>query len=364
MRVARVIGVLEPGGAQLSALRLARAQTSLGIETRFIAGDATVSGLVLARHFGFEVEALQIHDEIGHSARQWTADSAFADWLAPRLAAADLVHAHMFGAWWAAAASAPDHVPLVGSEHNAMAWPLGDESAAAKQAAIRLDRLFVHGPGPLAFAIELGLPPSRIESGRSAISFHTVPRPGLVTPRLTFTSRLREDKGPDLLVRALAALHDPPLTYLVGEGPMGPAIRRLIDHLGLAKRVRMTGWSYQPGRYVAGASVHVVPSREEAWSQSAVTALALGVPVVATAVDGLPITLAQRRGLLVQPSPGAIAAGIQRVLDGDADIDVDGARRYAAGFQPGQIAADYSAVYHRLLAERRGHAPASPTSRS
>jgi len=197
------------------------------------------------------------------------------------------------------------------------------------------------------------MPPDRIIPGRSAISFHTAPRPGLVSPRVTFTGRLREDKGPDLLIEALAAMREPPLTYLVGEGPMGRAVRRLIDHLGLAERVRMTGWSYQPGRYVAGAAVHVVPSREEAWSQSAVTALALGVPVVATAVDGLPVTLAEQRGLLVEPTPDAIAAGIQRVLDGRADIDVAGGRRYADGFRPERIAVDYASVYHELLSERR-----------
>jgi glycosyltransferase involved in cell wall biosynthesis len=103
---------------------------------------------------------------------------------------------------------------------------------------------------------------------------------------------------------------------------------------------------------VAGASVHVVPSREEAWSQSAVTAFALGVPVVATAVEGLPTTLAERRGLLVQPDPAALAAGIQAVLDGAADIDTAGARHYAALFQPAKIASDYCAVYQRVLSER------------
>jgi hypothetical protein len=64
---------------------------------------------------------------------------------------------------------------------------------------------------------------------------------------------------------------------------------------GLEAAVRLPGWSYQPGRYIAGASVHVVPSRES-WSQSAVLALGLGVPVIGTAVDGLAATLGQARG--------------------------------------------------------------------
>ena len=355
MRVARVIGVLEPGGAQLSALRLARAQAELGVETRLFAGDATPQGLALARHFGFEAEVLQVHDEIGHSARQWTPDPVFADWLRVRLAAADLVHAHMFGAWWAAAAGVPNGMPLIGSEHNAMTWPLGEHWQAAEKAARGIDRFFVHGPGPAEFADRLALRSDQVLPGRSAISLHTTPRPGLATPRLTFTGRLREDKGPDLLVHALAAMREPPLTYVVGDGPLHREVQRLIDRLGLQRHVRMTGWSYQPGRYVAGATVHVVPSREEAWSQSAVTALALSVPVVATAVDGLPTTLAERRGLLVEPDPGAIAVGIQHVLDGTADIDIPGGRRYAATFEPAAIAAYYLAVYQELRDVRRAN---------
>jgi glycosyltransferase involved in cell wall biosynthesis len=90
-------------------------------------------------------------------------------------------------------------------------------------------------------------------------------------------------------------MHEPPTTYLVGDGPMSQDIRHLVDKLGLRRVVTLTGWSYEPARYVAGATVHVVPSRHEAWSQSAVTALALGVPVVAHAVEGLPTTLADRR---------------------------------------------------------------------
>lgn len=352
MRVARVIGVLEPGGAQLSALRLARAQADLGVETRLFAGDATRQGLALAQHFGFEAEVLQVHDEIGHSACQWTPDPGFADWLHGRLADADLVHAHMFGAWWAAATVAPRGVPFVGSEHNAITWPLGHHVQAAKEAARRLDRFFVHGPGPLVFADDLGLRPDQVLFGRSAISLHTTPRPGLASPRLTFTGRLREDKGPDLLVHALAAMREPPVTYIVGDGPMQKEIQRLIDTLGLQRRVRMTGWSYQPGRYVAGATVHVVPSRDEAWSQSAVTAMALSVPVVATEVDGLPTTLAGGRGLLVEPHPGAIAHGIQQVLDGATAIDIAAGRRYAATFEPAAIGAYYLGIYQQLLAAR------------
>jgi glycosyltransferase involved in cell wall biosynthesis len=356
MRINRVIGVLEPGGAQLSMLRLARAQATLGVETRLLAGDATPQGVALAEQFGFEADVLQMHTEIGHSRRQWTPDPVFARWLGDRMASVDLVHAHMFGAWWAAARCAPQGVPVVASEHNDLTWPLGDFGHTAATAASRVDRFFAHGPTAQAAIGRFGVEAARLLTGKSAISSHTTPRPGLANPRLTFTGRLREDKGPDLLMHALATMHDPPVTYVVGDGPMNQSLRRLVDRLGLRRVVQLTGWSYEPARYVAGAAVHVVPSREEAWSQSAVTALALGVPVVACSVDGLPATLADRRGVLVGPQPEALAAGIQAVLDGAADIDTAEGRRYAASFHPAQIASEYFAVYQQVLTERSTNA--------
>jgi glycosyltransferase involved in cell wall biosynthesis len=345
-----VIGVLEPGGAQLSVLRLAQAQAALGVQTRLLAGDATPQGVRLAQHFGFEPEVLQLHEQIENSVRQWAPDPLFARWLGAALGPADLVHAHMFGAWWAAATGAPAGVPLVASEHNELTWPLGDHRADAVRAARRVDRFYFHGPDHDAFADLLGVDRGRVLPGRSAISVNPVPRPGLATPRITFTGRLREDKGPDLLVRAVALLPEPPVTYVVGDGPMRRRLQRMVDELGLRRVVRLPGWSNEPSRYVAGATVHVVPSRQEAWSQSAVTALALGVPVVGTAVEGLPVTLADRRGLVVPPEPAAIAAAIGTVLDGRADIDTAAGKRYAAAFTPAEVAAWYLADYERVLA--------------
>lgn len=74
MRITRVIGVLEPGGAQLSALRLSRALVPLGVQTRLLVGDATTQGVALARHHGFEPDVYAMHDQIQPAPRQWTPD--------------------------------------------------------------------------------------------------------------------------------------------------------------------------------------------------------------------------------------------------------------------------------------------------
>ena len=80
-----------------------------------------------------------------------------------------------------------------------------------------------------------------------------------------------------------------------------------------------TGWVPDPGPYIAGATVLAIPSRDEAFSQTAIIGLAHGVPVIGTEVDGFPATLGDGRGILVAPEdPQALAAALQAVLDGDA----------------------------------------------
>ncbi len=348
MRVGRIIGVLDPGGAQLSALRLTEALGALGIvSTRLLVGDATPAGLALAERFHLPVEAFRVSEGITQeTSLQWTPCEGFAEWLAPRLTQVDLVHGHMFGAWWAAAAAAPCGVPVLASEHNALTWPAQDHTAAAARAAARLAVMFAHGPAAGAFAERIGLPPDRILPGRSAIgTLDRRPIADLPVPRITFAGRFREDKGPDLLVEAVARLADPPPTYLVGDGPMRSRLLSLARQRGLADLVRLPGWVPAPERWMAGSSVHVVPSREEAWSQSAVLGLGLGVPVVGTRVDGLQHTLGSGRGLLVPPEkPDVLAAVLADVLAGHRPDPTPG-RRYAAEFTPPAVAARYAEVY-------------------
>ena len=345
LTVARVIGVLERGGAQLSALRLSAALRSEGFVTRLYAGDATDEGIELAASFDIPVETFARDAHL-----QWVPSGDFAAWLRPRLAGADLVHAHMFGAWWAAAAAMPDEVPLVASEHNAVTWPYGDHVSQARAAVARISAFFAHGPAARAFADSLGVPAERLFEGRSIIEgFDARALPGLPSPRVTFAGRLHPEKGPDVLLEALALLRDPPATLLLGDGPLRESLTARSLALGLADRVHLPGWVRSPGSYIAGATVHVVPSREEAWSQSAVLAMGLQVPVVGTAVEGLPATLAQGRGVLVpSEDPEELAHAIDELLHGRGVPDPVSGRVYAERFTPERIAPYYADTYRRL----------------
>ena len=347
MRVARVIAVLEPGGAQLGALRLSLALRSHGIESRWLAGHATREGLALFRARGIEVEVLG-----GGPALQYARRRAFAERLAVALRDADVVHAHMFGAWWAAARAVPDGLPLAASEHNALQWPGRVPARALHEALARVDLFFAHGPAAREEILAAGLPLERMRAGMSPIDgTHVSPRRRLPSPRIVFAGRLHPEKGPDLLLDALARLAAPPTTFVLGAGLMEPELRRRAERLGIEQHVHFEGWRDDPASWIAGASVCVVPSRFDAWSQTAALAMSLGVPVVGTAVEGLPGVLGDGRGVLVAPEdPAALADAIEGVLSGRLRADLRAARLHARRFTPHAVAAQYAAAYRDLCA--------------
>lgn len=353
MQVIRVIGKLEPGGAQLAMLRLSRElDRRYGVRTRLLVGDASHDGMRLARRYGMQPIAFRTGSAL-HPRRnlQWERSGRFAAWLTDKLDGADLVHAHMIGAWWAVAQVIDPWTPFAATEHNQVNWtPWQIRSLQA--AACRIDRFYAMGPAARQFAISAAMRSDVIKPARSPVAgLSATPRAGLSTPRLTFAGRFCEDKGPDVLVEAIALLDRRDLSvYLLGDGPLRPRLTDRIQQLGLAARVFMPGWVDKPWTYVAGSAVHVVPSREEAWSQSAVLGLGLGVPVVGTHVDGLADTLSQSRGVTVAPDdPAALSQAITDALAGHSPIDRAGAINYARQFTPARVADFYLAEYQAML---------------
>jgi len=175
------------------------------------------------------------------------------------------------------------------------------------------------GPSARAWAARIGLDDGRLRDGRSSVEgLSAAALPGFPSPRLTFADRLRGDKAPDVLIEILALIDAPPPAYLVGDGPLRGPMTRLIRARGLEAVVHLPGWSYEPARDIAQATVYVVPSREESWSQSAVLALGLGVPVVGTAVDGLAHPGRGPRRPGAGEAPRALAGALSRVLAASA----------------------------------------------
>jgi glycosyltransferase involved in cell wall biosynthesis len=342
--ITRVVSKLELGGAQLSLLRVSRTLAARGHRTRLLAGAATPAGIDLARRFGIEAEVMGSDADL-----QWECAPNFADWLAPRLRDGDVVHAHMLGSWWAAATSMPLGVPLLASEHNSYDfWE--PPWAAMAEVSGRIDRFYAHGPGAHAGAIRAGVAVDRIRRGISPVAgMDSRRRPGLPGPRIVFSSRFSPDKGPDVLIDAVARMAAPPPVLMLGAGVLEVALRAQVAALGLGDVVSFPGWIEEPGPWVAGATVQACPSRDESFSQTAVLAMALGVPVVGTDVDGFPETLGAGRGVIVPAEdPEALAAALEGVLAGVLRPDTTAARTWARRFEIERVADVYERAYEEV----------------
>ncbi len=138
--------------------------------------------------------------------------------------------------------------------------------------------------------------------------------------RLVCVARLSAQKGLPLLIEAIGRLDDqPPFRIdIVGDGDQRPAIEQRIAELGIADRVRLIGWCAPDRvlREVATARAFVLPSFAEGLPVGIMEALALGRPVIATAIAGIPELVDAQTGWLIPAgSVDALADAIRAALD-------------------------------------------------
>jgi len=143
---------------------------------------------------------------------------------------------------------------------------------------------------------------------------------GIVSgPVLITIARLTEAKGHRYLLQALPRLLEtwPQLCCLfVGEGELHDTLQRMAMDLGVERCCRFVGIREDIAEILAAADVVVLPSLSEGFPFVLLEALAMGCPVVASRVNGVPELIEDHKtGLLVPPrDPQALATAIREVL--------------------------------------------------
>jgi starch synthase (maltosyl-transferring) len=150
------------------------------------------------------------------------------------------------------------------------------------------------------FSVEAGLPAERLVVIPNGVDLdqHSAAKPesldalGIAPGRrlVTFIGRLEPQKGlPWLLATAAEWLPRLPGCdlVLVGRGPDRPALEQLVMDRGIASRVHFLGWRPDVPRILAASELLVLSSRWEGMPNVVLQAMAGGLPVLATDVEGV-----------------------------------------------------------------------------
>jgi glycosyltransferase involved in cell wall biosynthesis len=174
-----------------------------------------------------------------------------------------------------------------------------------------------------------------IDPARFAFAVRPVEK---AAPRLLCVARLLEQKGHDVLLRALVGAPGARLD-LVGDGPLRGRLEAEVARLGLGDRVRFHGAVPEPevAALLAAADVFVLPSviapdgDMEGIPIVLMEAMAAGVPAVATRQSGVPELIADgETGYLAEPGDvDGLRAALGRAL---SERDPDARARAARAF--------------------------------
>jgi L-malate glycosyltransferase len=287
-------------------------------------------------------------------------------WTRRRLAelAPDALQVYLAHALMLAAA-----LPRSGNEVRVLSHQHGNHFAASgrragelldRHAGKRFDHVVACSDAVRDFLLESYRYPlervSCIRNGWSGtpLKLRQAPRPTVVC-----TANFRAQKGHPVLIEAFAAVAERmpgARLVLLGDGPERPAARELVERLGLGGRVELPGPQADVWPWLAKAQVFALASLYEPLGIAVLEAMAAGLPVVASGVDGIrELVRPGVTGELVPPGdPAALAAALIALLgDPDAAMRMGAAgRTFAEGARMEVCVDRYFELYERLLAER------------
>jgi len=137
-----------------------------------------------------------------------------------------------------------------------------------------------------------------------------------------WVGRLGPEKACDLFIEALATIRDAEWTaVIIGTGPERPRLEVLVRERGLEDRLVWTGSIALALELFPAFNVFALSSRTEGTPMVVLEAMAAGVPVVASAVGGVPDLLDDgSAGWLVTPGdPAALGGSLRQALDNGAE---------------------------------------------
>lgn len=138
-------------------------------------------------------------------------------------------------------------------------------------------------------------------------------------PVVGIIARLSEVKGQDILIKAMKTVHEQiadAKLIIAGEGKTESLLRKMVKEFQLERNVLFYPLTHKSVKILPLLDIFVMPSRQEGLGISIMEAQAVGVPVIASRVGGIPSLIEEgRTGFLVEPEdPIALGQTILMVL--------------------------------------------------
>lgn len=196
--------------------------------------------------------------------------------------------------------------------------------------------------------LRAGVPADRIEVVHTGVDLPTpvarTPGPFTVGHLGAFT----REKGQDIAIAAARLL--PQVRFiLAGDGPLREELR-----IAAPPNVEFPGFVADLADFFSRIDLFVMPSRWEAWGLAALEAMAYGVPVVASDIQGLAEIVEQGRSGWLFPVGNAevLASAIAEASRSELATWGKAARERAATFTIERMARETEAFYRHLLSKR------------
>lgn len=229
----------------------------------------------------------------------------------------------------------------------------------------RLDKVCVVSEEMNKFNAFSRLPPEKlavVENGLSPVSsLHAqgIDLYGVLKHSFKILSvgRLSPEKNIASLIEALASnqLIDKNLVlFIVGEGKLRSELEQQTERLNLAHKVCFLGYREDVPALMRKANLLAMPSLTEGLPITLLEAMRCRLPVLASAVGGIPHALEHgKAGLLVTPgSDSSLVENLRKAVDGEVDLDklAEHAHRlYKKCFTAEVMSKKYTAVYLSLV---------------
>lgn len=364
MKIAHVDSETTWRGGQAQVLGLLRGLAQRGHELVLFCPEGPLAGK--ARSAGVRVLPFAARSDFDLGAARRLAGDLRAE-------RPDLVHLHSGRAHAVGAPAArwAGRLPVVVSRR--VDFAVGRHPLSALKYRFGVDRFLCISEGVRRVLAAAGVPERRLRlvpSGIDVGRWRELPDPAPLARELGLPAgapvagniaALAPHKDQSTLLRAAAVLaaRRPEVRWVVfGEGPLRAELEAERRRLGLAGVVALPGFTERIGEALALLDVFVLSSYLEGLGTSVLDAQAAGVPVVATAVGGVPEIVADgATGWLVPArDPAAMAAAVEQALTQpeEAARRAAAARAGVARHSLDNTVTLTEAAYREVLAEREG----------